>query len=114
MEFLLESENGLLTELYAKMKGELLRPRSIVRYEREAYIFAPGNVRVTLDRHLSTCTSCLSFLIPGTPRIAPEPGNTVLEVKYDAFLPDIVRMAVQVPDRKTGAYSKYAVCRRFD
>lgn len=114
MEFLLESENGLLTELYAKMKGELLRPRSIVRYEREAYIFAPGNVRVTLDRHLSTCTSCLSFLIPGSSRIAPEPGNTVLEVKYDAFLPDIVRMAVQVPDRKTGAYSKYAVCRRFD
>ena len=28
---------------------------------------------------------------------AMEPG-TVLEVKYDAFLPELVRMAVQVPE----------------
>ena len=30
------------------------------------------------------------------------------------FLPDLVRMAVQVPDRQAGACSKYALCRRFD
>jgi hypothetical protein len=28
----------------------LLRPRVIVDYIREAYIYEPGNVRVTLDR----------------------------------------------------------------
>ena len=39
---------------------------------------------------------------------------TVLEVKYDAFLPDVVRMAVQVPGRQASACSKYALCRRFD
>jgi len=38
----------------------------------------------------------------------------VLEVKYDAFLPDLVRLAVQTPDRRAGACSKYALCRRFD
>ena len=42
-----------------------------------------------------------------------EPG-TVLEVKYDAFLPELVRMAVQVPGRQAAACSKYALCRRFD
>ena len=41
-------------------------------------------------------------------------GETILEVKYDAFLPDIVRMAVQVPGRQAQACSKYALCRRFD
>ena len=112
--FLLESGDALLIELYSKMKGELLRPRTIVSYEREAYIFAPGNVRVTLDRNISTYTSPAVFLNLPAGRLEPEPGGTVLEVKYDAFLPDIVRMAVQVPDRKTGAFSKYAVCRRYD
>ena len=44
---------------------------------------------------------------------AMEPG-TVLEVKYDAFLPELVRMAVQVPGRQAAACSKYALSRRFD
>ena len=39
---------------------------------------------------------------------------TVLEVKYDEFLPEIVRMAVGVPNRRAVAYSKYGVCRRYD
>ena len=112
--FLLRSGDALMIELYSKMQGELLRPRTIVSYEREAYIFAPGNVRITLDRKLCTSSSTSAFLGPLVNQLKPEPENTVLEVKYDTFLPDIVRMAVQVPDRKTGAYSKYAVCRRFD
>ena len=114
IRFLTDSGDPLMIELYSKMKGELLQPRTIVSYEREAYIFTPGNVRVTLDRKLSTCTSPAVFLNSAAHRLEPEPGSTILEVKYDAFLPDIVRMAVQVPDRKTGAYSKYAVCRRYD
>ncbi len=100
IRFLLESGDALMIELYSKMKGELLQPRTIVSYEREAYIFTPGNVRVTLDRKLSTCTSPAVFLNSAAHRLEPEPGSTILEVKYDAFLPDIVRMAVQVPDRK--------------
>ena len=111
--FLLECKDPLMIELYSKIRGELLMPRTIVSYEREAFIFAPGNVRVTLDRKIRTCTSPAVFLKTLSNFLEPEPGNTVLEVKYDAFLPDIVRMAVQVPDRKTGAFSKYAVCRRF-
>ena len=39
---------------------------------------------------------------------------TVLEVKYDAFLPELIRMAVQVPNRRAAACSKYALCRRYD
>ncbi len=45
---------------------------------------------------------------------APMEPGTILEVKYDAFLPELVRMAVQVPGRQAAACSKYALCRRFD
>ena len=38
----------------------------------------------------------------------------MLEVKYDAFLPELARLAVQLPNRRMSAFSKYAACRRYD
>ena len=112
--FLLERGEPLLSELYHKLRGVLLRPRTVVCYDREAFLYAPGNVRVTLDRNLRTCGDSAGFLSPGAFPLRPLEGVTVLEVKYDAFLPDLVRLAVQTPGRRAGACSKYALCRRFD
>lgn len=36
------------------IKERGLRPKVIVEYDRTAYVFAPGNVRITLDRDLRT------------------------------------------------------------
>ena len=113
-EFLLDSGKPLFIELYSKLKGKGLRPKAIVRYDREAFLYAPGNVRITLDRGIRTGLGSVDFLNPEIFCLrAMEPG-TVLEVKYDAFLPELVRMAVQVPGRQAVACSKYALCRRFD
>ena len=112
--FLLERGEPLLRELYSKLLGTGLRPRTVVCYDREAFTYAPGNVRVTLDRNIRTGLSPLDFFRPERFALRPLGGLTVLEVKYDAFLPDLVRMAVQVPGRRGGACSKYALCRRFD
>ena len=113
-EFLLDSGEPLFIELYSKLKGKGLRPKAIVRYDREAFLYAPGNVRITLDRGIRTGLGSVDFLNPEIFCLrAMEPG-TVLEVKYDAFLPELVRMAVQVPGRQAVACSKYALCRRFD
>lgn len=112
--FLLESCEPLSIELYSKVRGKGLRPKTIVRYDREAFLYAPGNVRITLDRNICTGLGNVDFLNPEIFYLrATEPG-TVLEVKYDAYLPELVRMVVQVPDRQAAACSKYALCRRFD
>ncbi len=112
--FLLESGHPLLIELYSKMKGQLLHPKTIVTYEREAFLYAPGNVRITIDRDLRTGLNCIDFLNPDVIYADVADGLTVVEVKYDAYLPDLVRLAVQIPDRRASAFSKYAVCRRYD
>lgn len=112
--FLLERGEPLLSELYHKLHGTLLRPRTVVCYDREAFLYAPGKVRVTLDRNLRTCGDSAGFLSPGLFPLKPLDALTVLEVKYDAFLPDLVRLAVQTPNRRAAACSKYALCRRFD
>ena len=112
--FLLERGEPLLAELYSKLMGTGLRPRTVVCYDREAFSYPPGNVRVTLDRNIRTGLSTLEFFQPERFALRPLDGSTVLEVKYDAFLPDLVRLAVQVPGRQAAACSKYALCRRFD
>ena len=37
----------------------------------------------------------------------------ILEVKWDAYLPDIIRDAVSLPSRRASAFSKYAQCRIY-
>ena len=113
-EFLLKSADPLLIELYSKIRGKGLRPKTIVCYDREAFVYAPGNVRITLDRNLYTGLGSIDFLNTEIKGIKAMDSSRVLEVKYDEFLPELVRMAVQVPGRQAGACSKYALCRRFD
>ena len=44
----------------------------------------------------------------------PVPGEpAILEVKWDEFLPDIVRDAVALRGVRAGAFSKYAACRAY-
>ena len=112
--FLLDTGDALLLELYSKIQGQGLRPKTIVRYDREAFLYAPGNVRITLDRDIRTGLGSVDFLNPGVFCVRAAGPGTVLEVKYDAFLPEIVRMAVQVSGRQAAACSKYALCRRLD
>lgn len=112
--FLVDTGDALLLELYSKIQGQGLRPKTIVRYDREAFLYAPGNVRITLDRDIRTGLGSVDFLNPGVFCVRAVGPGTVLEVKYDAFLPEIVRMAVQVPGRRAAACSKYALCRRLD
>lgn len=112
IDFLLYSNNRLMKELYGKMKTQGIRPKIIVDYIREPFVYPAGNVRVTLDYDIRTGTNCFDFLkkdcltLPATQAI-------VLEVKWDAFLPDIIRDAVNLQGRSSGAFSKYAACRLY-
>ena len=111
--FLLHSEEKLCQELYAKMHYQLLKPRCMVEYERVPFVYKPGNVRVTFDSNVRTGLYHDKLFDGNNVTIPAEEGTIILEVKYDAFLPEIIEKAVRVPNRKATAFSKYAVCRRF-
>lgn len=93
---------------------ERLRAKTIVDYTREPFVYGPGNVRVTLDENIRTGLSCVDFLDPGCVTVPAPDARPLMEVKWDAFLPDIIRDAVQLPGRQVGAFSKYAACRMYD
>ena len=104
---------GLVVELYAKMKGQGLRPKTIVDYERIPFVYGAGNVRVTIDFNIRTGLRCTDFLNPDCVTIPAGGNDIVLEVKWDDYLPTIIRHAVQLKGRRQTAYSKYAQCRIY-
>ena len=95
------------------MDTQGLRPRTIVEYTREPFVCDTGNVRVTLDHHLRTGMNCTDFLNPACVTVPAGDAPVILEVKWDSFLPSLIRDLVQVPGTHTSAFSKYAVCRRY-
>lgn len=108
--FLIESDKPLFRELYAKMRFGLLRPKCIVAYDRESFTYAPGNTRVTLDTNLRGSYNVASFLIAGA-SMTQLYHTGILEVKWDEYLPQIIADAVQLKNRKSSAFSKYAAVR---
>lgn len=107
-------ERPLVRAAASNMERLGMRPRTIVDYVREPFIYPAGNVRVTIDRDIRTGLASTDFLNPLVPTV-PVPGDPIiLEVKWDDFLPSVVRDAVQLGACRTAAFSKYAACRSYD
>lgn len=98
------------TEIYATMMSGCYLPRTIVDYQRIAYIDSCNDTRVTFDTRVSGSYSTRGFFDPNVP-LSPllRPGTGVLEVKYDDFLlsyvKDIISEVVDVGGLQ--ANSKY-------
>lgn len=114
LDWMIRDSRPLVRELYAKMRTQGLQPKTLVDYTREPFVFGPGNVRVTLDYSIRTGLRSTDFLNPDCPTIPIREDPILLEVKWDAFLPEIIRDAVQLGNVRTTAFSKYAACRIYD
>ena len=114
IEFLKDSDKDVLKEFYCKLRYQCLKPKTIVDYTREAYIFNAGNVRITFDTNIKSGLYSTNIFDSNLPRLGLVDDNPIiLEVKYDNFLPDIIRDLVQTNTRRSTAVSKYAACRLF-
>ena len=115
LSWMRDDRRGLVQELYAKMNYERLRPRVLVSYVREPYIYRPGNVRITFDSLIRTSLYYRDFLTKEVSDISATdtPKDMLLEVKYDAFLPEIIQDMIQTEGIRQQSFSKYGACRRF-
>ena len=107
-----DDKRPLLSELYSKILSEGLMPRTIVDYKREAFTFPAGNVRVTLDYDIRTSPHISDFLSENYVSL-PVESPVILEVKWDNFLPDIIKDIVWLEGRRTTSFSKYSSSRIY-
>lgn len=91
-----------------------LHPKVIVEYDRKAYVFTPGNVRVTLDRDIRASRQINAFSA-GEEIFYDYVKNIdrVLEVKYDEFLPGFIAGILENGNMNQMSYSKYRLCREI-
>lgn len=112
--WLQDCENPLLQEFYMKYIQQGIRPKTIVNYTRTAFTYRPGNVRVTIDTNIRTGLYGKDFLNVDCITLPVAEPHRLLEVKWDAYLPEVIWMAIQLGNQGEQAFSKYAACREYD
>ena len=104
------SRNDLLRE-FARLRRQTHRPAVVVDYDRCAYTWPVEDVRVTLDQNIRTCPYRPELFEPWLLTIpVMDPGEQVLEVKYNAFLPAHVAMLIEDVPKQRSSVSKFVHC----
>ena len=113
-QFLRDSNKNIFRDLYSNMNFNLLKPKVIVDYTREAYIYPMGNVRITFDKSIRTGLNSINMFDNYLPTIETIRNKyIVLEVKFDEYLPQIVQDIIQVRQRQSTSISKYEAARIY-
>lgn len=106
-----EKQRLLLNEMQRKN----MRPVVIVEYVRQPFIEHNGNIRVTFDEAIVSSNEISHFLDKDmVMRPILERGQSVLEVKWDEFLPDYIKRHIQLESLRWTSFSKYYLCRKYN
>lgn len=110
-KFLLSSLYSLCREFYVECVSNLMRPRTIVDYDRVPWIMDEGTVRITFDSDVRAAVGSYDIFDPSLPTLPVlEPGKLVMEVKFTEMLPQIVRDLLPPNAQEFTAVSKYVLC----
>lgn len=110
----IETDKPVITELQSKMKTDLYKPVVIIDYLRRAFTYPINDVRITLDYNIS-CSYELSKFFEKDINSIPllDKNMAILEVKYNDFLPDIVKRLINVENLEITSFSKYSTGRNM-
>lgn len=111
-DWMQNDERSLMQDLYKDIQLYQLKPTTVVDYEREAYVYEHGNVRITFDCKVQTSLQNTDMFNKQLPMVdVLEPNEVILEVKYDSYLPSVIKMLLQGIHTRHEAYSKYQLSR---
>ncbi len=98
--------------LYRILVKEVYQPRIVVEYKRIAYEYPVSNIRICFDFNIKTSITPFNFFNDNCgliPIISSDQG--VLEVKYDDFLPKLIKESISPIDELSQSNSKYVIAR---
>lgn len=113
---LLDKRDPFAAQLYGIMTSTQLRPKVIVDYEREPYVFPYEDVRITFDNNVRTAMRLTDLFDPNLPTypVWSLRNCMILEVKFNTSLPQYVADLITVGAAQHTAASKYVFCRQYD
>lgn len=98
-------DDDLIRKFTLDMLKNLLTPTCFIKYQREAYSDDSNNLRITFDNLL-----CGERYCEGNPEIdykLIKDTTMILEIKYQNYLPRIVKDLLKIINPNHIAYSKY-------
>ena len=93
------------------IQTQALCPKVIIAYERKAFAYPPGNVRITFDRNIRASLQTSAFGLQEISFMPLRGEDAVLEIKYDEFIPHFIMQLLELDSLQQTAYSKYCLCR---
>ena len=110
-----DAQNPALRKFLLLMMLRQMRPSIIVEYQRAAYVYHIGNVRVTFDTNIVSSCDFANFFSPSVfcRPILPL-GFHLMEVKFDQFLPDFIYQSLQLNQLQQTTFSKFFLCRKYN
>ena len=112
-EVLLKYKEDFARECYGLMHYKCYRPKTIVQYNRKAYIAKENKIRITFDNNIvATETNFDLFSENLVMYPVLDKFNVVLEVKFNGFLLDYIRQFINSINKSELSVSKYALARQ--
>lgn len=109
---LLGYDEPFAQECYAYMLMHCYQPRTVVEYQRMAFIAKENKIRVTFDHHITATEANYNIFDPGLlQHPVLEPVLVILEVKYNGFLLSYIKDLLEDCAAHELAVSKYCLGR---
>ena len=109
---LLKYTDPFALEMFSVMNEECYRPKSIVEYERKAFMTEENNIRLTFDSHIQATETNLD-LFSEQLNMYPvyNADQVIFEVKYDRFMLGYISEIISTINRRNVSSSKYCLSR---
>lgn len=109
---LLGYEDSFAKECYGLMNRMCYRPKSIVEYQRKAYVASENKTRITFDFNIRATESDFRIFAPDL-NMNPvlDPYLVVMEVKYSGFMLSYIKKMVSLEGKSPLSVSKYSLSR---
>ena len=106
------SQDPVRRSYYLEIRNNLLEPKVIVDYYREAFILPYNEIRLTFDTQLAAAKPCLNIFTDRVNAIPlPKYYSLILEVKYNNFLPTHIKAILERYNLTRLSVSKFLICR---
>lgn len=108
---LLQYPDAFAGELFVRMTTECYRPKSIVEYQRRAFMAKENNIRLTFDSNIQATESSMDLFenLPLYPVF--DADKVIFEVKYDGFILGYISEMISIVNRRNISSSKYCLSR---
>ena len=109
---LLKYEDDFAVECYSLMNSMCYMPRTVVDYQRKAFVAQGNNIRITFDHHIKATESNFDIFDENLLQYPVwDPYVVVLEVKFNGFLLSYIKDALRDCGVGETSFSKYCLAR---